>query len=109
MGVECLKGKGNLRQRVEKALSINPEYTPSWICVKLNNLSGDEFMRRFADNTLEYPAESVSRAVRKARQENESLRDAKHLVRQFNAEHIRTEIVKGEHMNDYKINQGSFL
>ena len=109
MGSEILRGKSDLKTRVEKALSINPEYRAEWICVKLNNLSPSEFVERFASGTLEYPSESVSRAVRKARQENESLRDAKHLVRQFNAEHIRTEIVKESHMNDHKIKQASFL
>ena len=109
MGIEILRGKSDLKSRVEKALSINPEYKPGYICSKLNNVSDEEFRRRVEQESLEYPLESVSRAVRKARQENESLRDAKHLVRQFNAEHIRTEIVKESHMNDHKIKQASFL
>ena len=105
MGLDVLNGKRDLQKRVTKALFINRE-----IFVVLNNAVADPlaFIDKTRKETLEYPLESVSRAMRKIRAENPELRDRDRVHKMIKAKFVSDNINLGS-MNDYKIKNGDIF
>jgi len=111
MGSECLRGKSDLKDRVRKALSFDRNLTPDIIFCHLNGASNDPqgFVDRLKASKIDYPYESVSRAIRKERELSDGLKDVKYFERQLEAKYVATNIVKDDSMNDYHVKQGSIL
>ena len=110
MGLDVLSGKKDLSKRVTKALFINPDFKAGEIFVVLNNAVKDPlaFIDRTRKETLEYPLESVSRAMRKIRAENPELRDRDRVHKMIKAKFVSDNINLGS-MNDYKIKNGDIF
>ena len=110
MGLEVLSGKKDLSKRVTKALNLNPDFTAGEIFVVLNNALADPllFIDRTRKETLEYPLESVSRAMRKIRAENPELRDRDRVHRMIKEKFV-SDNINIKSAPDYKIKNGDIF
>ena len=110
MGLEVLNGKRDLQKRVTKALFINPEFKAGEIFVVLNNALSDPlaFIDKTRKETLEYPLESVSRAMRKIRAENPELQDRDRVHRMIKEKFV-SDNINIKSAPAYKIKNGDIF
>jgi hypothetical protein len=110
MGLDVLTGKKDLSKRVTKALLLDPEYKAGEIFVVLNNAVKDPngFIQRTRTETLEYPLESISIAMRKLKAENPELRGRDRVHKMIKAKFV-SENINLDSMNDFKIKNGDIF
>jgi hypothetical protein len=99
-----------LKERVEKALEINRNMSLGNIFYVINMsycADESEFIQKLRTDALKHSFESISRAVRKAKEHQEGLRDVNYYERQLKAKEVAQEMITD--FNTTRIKQESFI
>lgn len=89
--------KTELLQRLFKALSLNPETEPSYCFYIINNchkMSDEELRLKLMRGNFKYSSETITRTMRKLKEEFPQLRDSNWGKRQAHAKDVSAKMFK---------------